>query len=133
MAILNTHAVVKKFTQHGFTEEHAELIVDAINDQNDQLATKNDLAILKTELKTDINELKVELKTDINELKVELKADITALKTDIYNLELKLESKIEHEISEVKSEIKAINTNIKWIIAIGLLIVGILVKSTFIH
>ena len=31
MAILNTHAVVKKFTQHGFTEEHAELIVDAIN------------------------------------------------------------------------------------------------------
>jgi hypothetical protein len=122
MAILNTHAVVKKFTQHGFTEEHAELIVDAINDQNDQLATKNDLAILKTELKT-----------DINELKVELKADITALKTDIYNLELKLESKIEHEISEVKSEIKAINTNIKWIIAIGLLIVGILVKSTFIH
>ena len=122
MAILNTHAVVKKFTQHGFTEEHAELIVDAINDQNDQLATKNDLAILKTELKT-----------DINELKVELKADIIALKTDIYNLELKLESKIEHEISEVKSEIKAINTNIKWIIAIGLLIVGILVKSTFIH
>ena len=122
MAILNTHAVVKKFTQHGFTEEHAELIVDAINDQNDQLATKNDLAILKTELKT-----------DINELKVELKADITSLKTDIYNLELKLESKIEHEISEVKSEIKAINTNIKWIIAIGLLIVGILVKSTFIH
>ena len=122
MAILNTHAVVKKFTQHGFTEEHAELIVDAINDQTDHLATNNDLAILKTELKT-----------DINELKVELKADIIALKTDIYNLELKLESKIEHEISEVKSEIKAINTNIKWIIAIGLLIVGILVKSTFIH
>ena len=51
MAILNTHAVVKKFTQHGFTEEHAELIVDAINDQSDQLATKNDLAMLKAELK----------------------------------------------------------------------------------
>lgn len=93
MAILNTHAVVKKFTQHGFTEEHAELIVDAINDQSDQLATKNDLAMLKAELKTDIS-----------------------------NLELKLESKIE-----------AINTNIKWIIAIGLLIVGILLKNTFIH
>jgi hypothetical protein len=93
MAILNTHAVVKKFTQHGFTEEHAELIVDAINDQSDQLATKNDLALLKAELKTDIS-----------------------------NLELKLESKIE-----------AINTNIKWIIAIGLLIVGILLKNTFIH
>jgi hypothetical protein len=73
MAILNTHAVVKKFTQHGFTEEHAELIVDAINDQNDQLATKNDLAMLKAELKADITEVKVELKADISLLKEEMK------------------------------------------------------------
>ncbi len=82
MAILNTHAVVKKFTQHGFTEEHAELIVDAINDQSDQLVTKTDLAIA---------------------------------------------------VSDLKSEITAINTNIKWIMAIGLLIVGILLKNTLIH
>ena len=111
MAILNTHAVVKKFTQHGFTEEHAELIVDAINDQNDQLATKNDLAMLKTELKADISNLELKLDSKISNL----------------------DSKIEYEISEVKSEIKAINTNIKWIMAISLLIVGILLKNTFIH
>lgn len=73
MAILNTHAVVKKFTQHGFTEEHAELIVDAINDQNDQLATKNDLIMLKTELKADITEIKAELKGDISSLREEIK------------------------------------------------------------
>ena len=111
MAILNTHAVVKKFTQHGFTEEHAELIVDAINDQSDQLATKNDLAMLKTELKADISNLELKLDSKISNL----------------------DSKIEYEISEVKSEIKAINTNIKWIMAISLLIVGILLKNTFIH
>lgn len=111
MAILNTHAVVKKFTQHGFTEEHAELIVDAINDQNDQLATKNDLAMLKTELKADISNLELKLDSKISNL----------------------DSKIEYEISEVKSEIKAINTNIKWIMAISLLIVGILLKNTFTH
>ena len=111
MAILNTHAVVKKFTQHGFTEEHAELIVDAINDQNDQLATKNDLAMLKTELKADISNLELKLDSKISNL----------------------DSKIEYEISEVKSEIKAINTNIKWIMAISLLIVGILLKKTFTH
>jgi hypothetical protein len=73
MAILNTHAVVKKFTQHGFTEEHAELIVDAINDQSDQLATKNDLIMLKTELKANITEIKAELKGDISSLKEEIK------------------------------------------------------------
>ncbi len=61
MAILNTHAVVKKFTQHGFTEEHAELIVDAINDQSDQLATKNDLALLKAELREEIKDIKIDL------------------------------------------------------------------------
>jgi hypothetical protein len=90
MAILNTHAVVKKFTQHGFTEEHAELIVDAINDQSDQLATKNDLAMLKTEIKGDINELKAELKADITEVKVELKADISLLKEEMKEVKIDL-------------------------------------------
>ena len=90
MAILNTHAVVKKITQHGFTEEHAELIVDAINDQSDQLATKNDLAMLKTEIKGDINELKAELKADITEVKVELKADISLLKEEMKEVKIDL-------------------------------------------
>jgi len=90
MAILNTHAVVKKFTQHGFTEEHAELIVDAINDQSDQLATKNDLAMLKTEIKGDLNELKAELKADITEVKVELKADISLLKEEMKEVKIDL-------------------------------------------
>lgn len=90
MAILNTHAVVKKFTQHGFTEEHAELIVDAINDQSDQLATKNDLAMLKTEIKGDINELKAELKADIIEVKTELKADISLLKEEMKEVKIDL-------------------------------------------
>ena len=81
MAILNTHAVVKKFTQHGFTEEHAELIVDAINDQSDQLATKNDLALLKAELKADITEVRAEILGVKSELKEEIKeAKIDLLK-----------------------------------------------------
>jgi hypothetical protein len=41
--------------------------------------------------------------------------------------------RIEKEQSEIKSEIKAININIKWIMAIGLLIIGILLKNTFIN
>lgn len=81
MALLNTHATVKKFMQHGFSEEQAEVVVEAINDQSNHLATKQDLAIAVSELKSDIAELK---------------------------------------------------TNIKWIMAIGLLIVGILLKHTFI-
>jgi hypothetical protein len=81
MALLNTHATVKKFMQHGFSKEQAKVVVEAINDQNNHLVTKQDLAIAVSELKSDIAELK---------------------------------------------------TNIKWIMAIGLLIVGILLKNTFI-
>ena len=82
MALINTHATVKKFIQHGFTEQQAEIIVETINNQNNELVTKQDL-------------------------------DITITKLD--------------------SKIESVNTNIKWIMAIGLLIVGILLKNTFIH
>ena len=72
MALLNTHTTVKNFIKHGFSEEQAEVIVEAINDQNTQLVTKNDLNIAILELKND-------LKSDISELKVsiaEVKIDI---------------------------------------------------------
>lgn len=71
-----------QYIQHGFTEQQAEVIVETINNQNNELVTKQDLDIAIT----------------------------------------KLDSKIE-----------SVNTNIKWIMAIGLLIVGILLKNTFIH
>jgi predicted component of type VI protein secretion system len=61
MALLNTHATVKKFIQHGFSEEQAEVVVDAINDQSNQLATKGDLSALKTELKSEIINLEIRL------------------------------------------------------------------------
>ena len=57
MALLNTHTTVKNFIKHGFSEEQAEVIVEAINDQNTQLVTKNDLniAIARLESKIDTN------------------------------------------------------------------------------
>lgn len=54
MALLNTHATVKKFMQHGFSEEQAEVVVEAINDQSNNLATKEDLRVSISELKADL-------------------------------------------------------------------------------
>jgi len=85
MALLNTHTTVKKFIKHGFSEDQAEVIVEAINDQNTQLVTKNDLKLSITELKSEIS--KLENKMDIN---------------------------------------------MKWIMAIGIIIIGMLLKNTFI-
>lgn len=61
MALLNTHATVKTFMKHGFSEEQAEVVVDAINDQSNHLATKQDLTTLKTELKSEIVNLEIRL------------------------------------------------------------------------
>ena len=57
MALLDTHLIVKNFIKHGFSEDQAEVIVGAINDQNTQLVTKNDLniAIARLESKIDTN------------------------------------------------------------------------------
>jgi hypothetical protein len=62
------------------TERIATEIFDAIH-QN--VATKADVELLKTELKADIERLKTELKADIERLKTELKADIERLKTEL--------------------------------------------------
>jgi len=52
---------------------------------------------------------------------VNTKNDDTATKSDLYELRI-----------ELKSDIAAINTNVKWVIAILLVLVGILLKNTFI-
>lgn len=80
MALLNTHETVKKFIKIGLKETHAEAIVEAINEQNQELATKKDLEILKVKLEGDI---------------------------------------------------RGISTDIKWLTAISLLMMGMLVKLTF--
>ena len=54
MALLNTHATVKKFMQHGFSEEQAEVVVEAINDQSNHLVTKQDLKLTASELKSEL-------------------------------------------------------------------------------
>jgi hypothetical protein len=100
MALLNTHTTIKEFIKYGFSEDQAEVIVNAINDQNTQLVTKNDL-------KFSISELKSELKSDISKLESELKSDIS-----------KLENKMD--------------INMKWIMAIGVIIIGILLKNTLV-
>lgn len=54
MAILNTHATIKKLIKDGCSEKLAESIVEVINEQNNELVTKNDLRLAILELKTDL-------------------------------------------------------------------------------
>lgn len=108
-------------------EVHVQLVLDAIGEE---LATKQDIADLKSEisgvrmgLKAEIIGVRTELKAEIAELRSELKAEIAGvrseLKAEISELrsELKVEiagvrSELKTEIAEVRSDVASVKTNI---------------------
>jgi len=111
--MINTHLAFKKLTAGGMSQELAEIVAELINSSNDNLATKSDLAVVKSELKQDISDLRTELKQDISDLRTELKQDIsdlrTELKQDIHILDTKI-TQVDTKITEAKYDI------LKWII-----------------
>ena len=82
MSIMVTE-VYRALVDAGASEEKARAAAEAIPDMSD-LADKNDIAELRSELKRDIVELRSELKQDIAELRSEFKQDIVGLKADLY-------------------------------------------------
>ena len=75
--VADTHRLAQRIREGGaFTEEQADAIVEALSDFVERLATKQDLDVLRAELRAEIAELRGELKGDIAELRAELKADI---------------------------------------------------------
>jgi len=82
MAVLDTHKTVKKFIALGFTEDQAEGITDAIKEQNDSVATKGDLKMIKTE----IGALRSEMNTEIGSLRSEMNTEIGSLRSEMNTL-----------------------------------------------
>ena len=69
--ILDTHEAVEKMVEAGASKKMAEAIVKTLNSSSDNLATKNDLLLTKSELKSDIAEVKNKLEMDMAILKTE--------------------------------------------------------------
>jgi hypothetical protein len=59
MAIIDTHKAIEKMIAVGTNKKTAEVIVGIINSQDENLATKEDIASLKADIE------KVELKLEI--------------------------------------------------------------------
>ncbi len=102
MVAFDTLAYSKRLQEAGVPSAQAEAHAIAQADflthyLLSEVATKTDLAEVKTELKTDIAEVKAEiaevkaeLKTEIAELKTELKTEIAGIKTDMAEMETRL-------------------------------------------
>ena len=96
----DTHKFVKDLTRNGMPDKQAEVLADHYASLlKDRLATKEDLAALRKELKGDINSLRSELKGEISDLRKDmsgleekLTGDISGLRKDMVSLEERLQS-----------------------------------------
>ena len=120
----DTHRFVKNLTDHGFTEEQAEVLAnEQVNLLNSNLSTKTDIALIQQDIealrqatKTDI----ALIQRDIEALRKETKADIEALrqatKTDIEALRQATKTDIaliHRDIEVLRKETKADIANLK--------------------
>ena len=88
--VADTHRLAQRIREGGaFTEEQADAIVEALSDFVERLATKQDLDVLRAELRGEMAESRAELRREMAELRAEQKADIAEsraeLKADIAN------------------------------------------------
>ena len=80
----DTHRFIKNLTDHGFTEEQAEVLAnEQVTLLNGNLATKTDIEALRLATKTDIEALQQATKTDIEALQQATKTDIALIQRDI--------------------------------------------------
>ena len=138
----DTHAAVKTLTAAGASEEVAVAVVDvaqeAAAEHGRNLATRADIAGLRTELRAEIAELRTELRAEIGELRTELRAEIgemrAELRAEIGEMRAGIDAWREAtraDIAELHTEQARMETRlIKWVVGtalvVGALIVGIL-------
>ena len=113
-------------------EAQAIAFAEVVHVNLKDLATKDDLGALKSELKQDMAALKTELKQDMAALKTELKQDMAALKSELDATEQRLGSRIDMvsaEIKQLRTEIKGVLTLLKLMFGVGVTVgVGILIR-----
>ena len=84
----DTHKAVKALKEAGFGDIQAEAVVATVGDAiGGDMATKGDIAVLKTDIKADIAALKTdiaEFKAEIAGFKADIKTDFGDFKAEIY-------------------------------------------------
>ena len=128
-AAFDTLKVSKDLQQAGIQESHAEAIALAVKQGQGDLATKQDIALLKSE----IGRLRTEIKPEIGHLRTEIKSEIGHLRTEIGRLRTEIKSdigclrtEIKSEIGHLRTELRSDNVWLKWALGVNLaLTIGI--------
>ena len=103
---LDTYKAVKMLKEAGFDEPQAEAVVTTVgNAFDDTVATKTDIA----ELRTEIQEVRAELRTEIQEVRVEIQAEIQEIRGEIRHLEQRMTIKMGGFLAATIGLITALN------------------------
>ena len=151
--MFDTHAVARALTEADLTPAQADAITDAVRlaAEHDAaaidvetLATKSDLAAVRTELKSDIADVKSDvaafgssLKSDVASLKSDvagfgssLKSDVAGLKSDVAGFGSSLKSDVAGFEARMSARISAQETRlIKWMVGVGVGVAGLVVTA----
>ena len=125
--VIGTTQVLK---DAGVEPVQAEAIAKVVVAKRDDLATKSDIA----ELKTDIEALRTSTKSDISSLRTELKSDIESLRISTKSDISSLRSELKSDIAELKSDIDSHRSlsdskfnNLRWtMVVVGGIIVALI-------
>lgn len=123
MPIINTLEIYEDLKSQ-FKEDEARTLTKALEKsleeyqkkQESFLATKDDIAKLREELKADINSLSLITKNDIASLRSELRDDITKLQIETKNDMTKLREELKEDINKVRNDLANAKAEIiKWL------------------
>jgi hypothetical protein len=77
-AVMDTHRIVKRLKEAGFSDAQAETVTDVLRESREadfaQFATKADLAAAVAELRAEIQALRGELRAEIQAVRTEVQA-----------------------------------------------------------
>jgi actin-like ATPase involved in cell morphogenesis len=110
-------------------ETQGDTLMALVPPANTDIATRQDLTGLRSEIKSDITELRTELKSDIAELRSEFKADVAELRSELKSDIAELRLEVRTDIARLRVEMMDRFDQFQWRI-IGTVVLTI-IAATF--
>jgi len=118
----DTLTYAKKLRDAGFTQEQAEVQAHALADiVEERLATKQDIATLRRDMK----EMETSLKHDMKEMETSLKRDMKALETSLHRDLQERDTSLHRDMKDMEYRL---TIRLGAMLAVSITIMGALVK-----
>ena len=126
----DTHKFIKRLTAHGFSEEQAEALAEEqVNLLNDNLATKEDIAKIESNLRLEMANIESNLKLEMSNLRLEMANIESNLKVEMSNIESNLKLDIAKLDAKIDTKIEATRAGLlKWIIGLSIAQISIIIS-----